>query len=100
MGDMALLHRRVHLGAALGLNLLSPRGAFVAGRPDDWCWSLFAILELQTRGYRRFELAISALLGIVFLGFFLLRGYPASNRTVGRAARLTQGLLPGLHGNK
>ncbi len=29
----------------------------------------FAILELQTRGFRRFELAITALLGIIFLGF-------------------------------
>jgi manganese transport protein len=29
----------------------------------------FAILELQTRGHRRFELAIAGFLGIVFLGF-------------------------------
>jgi manganese transport protein len=29
----------------------------------------FAILELQTHGFRRFELAITALLGIIFLGF-------------------------------
>jgi manganese transport protein len=29
----------------------------------------FAILELQTRGYRRFELAIAGFLGIVFGGF-------------------------------
>ena len=29
----------------------------------------FAILAMQTRGYRRFELAIAALLGIVLLGF-------------------------------
>ena len=29
----------------------------------------FAILALQTRGYRRFELAIAGLLGIVLLGF-------------------------------
>ena len=31
----------------------------------------FAILALQTRGYRRFELAIAGLLGIVLLGFAL-----------------------------
>ena len=29
----------------------------------------FAILELQTRGHRKFELAIAGFLGIVFLGF-------------------------------
>jgi manganese transport protein len=29
----------------------------------------FGILELQTHGFRRFELAISGLLGIIFLGF-------------------------------
>ena len=29
----------------------------------------FTILALQTRGYRRFELAIAAMLGLVLLGF-------------------------------
>ena len=29
----------------------------------------FGILELQRHGYRRFELAITALLGLIFLGF-------------------------------
>ena len=29
----------------------------------------FAILALQTRGYRRFELAIAAMLGLVLLCF-------------------------------
>ncbi len=29
----------------------------------------FGVLALQTRGYRKFELAIAALLGIVLLGF-------------------------------
>jgi manganese transport protein len=55
------------VGAAIGLNLLfhvplraaGPMTALVA----------FAILALEQRGYRRFELAIGGLLGIVFLGF-------------------------------
>jgi manganese transport protein len=55
------------VGAAIGLNLLfhvplraaGPMTAVVA----------FAILALEQRGYRRFELAIGGLLGIVFLGF-------------------------------
>jgi manganese transport protein len=55
------------VGAAIGLNLLfhvplraaGPMTAVVA----------FAILALEQRGYRRFELAIGGLLGVVFLGF-------------------------------
>jgi manganese transport protein len=55
------------VGAALGLNLLF-------GVPLLWAGVItgfiaFAILELQTHGFRRFELAITALLGIIFLGF-------------------------------
>jgi manganese transport protein len=55
------------VGAALGLNLLF-------GVPLVWAGVMtgviaFAILELQTHGVRRFELAITALLGIIFLGF-------------------------------
>ena len=34
-----------------------------------WRADAFAILALEQRGYRRFELAIGGLLGIVFLGF-------------------------------
>jgi manganese transport protein len=55
------------VGAALGLNLLF-------GVPLVWAGGMtgliaFGILELQTHGFRRFELAISGLLGIIFLGF-------------------------------
>jgi manganese transport protein len=55
------------VGAALGLNLLF-------GVPLLWAGVItgviaFAILELQAHGVRRFELAITALLGIIFLGF-------------------------------
>ncbi len=55
------------LGAALGLNLLFhvpllPAG-FITGA------IAFGLLELQRRGFRPFELAITALLGLVLLGF-------------------------------
>jgi manganese transport protein len=54
----------------------------------------FAILALEQRGYRRFELAITGLLGIVFLGFAydLLK--------VGAdPARMASGLVPGFAGD-
>ncbi len=55
------------VGAAVGLNLLfrvplRPAGPITAV-------VAFAILGLEQRGYRRFELAIGGLLGLVFLGF-------------------------------
>jgi manganese transport protein len=79
------------LGAALGLNLLFsvpllPAG-FITGA------IAFAILALQTRGYRRFELAITALLGIIFLGFL----YEALHIGPSASGSL-QGLIPGLSG--
>jgi manganese transport protein len=55
------------VGAAIALNLLFGVPPFVAGLMTAVV--AFGILGLQTRGYRRFELAIAALLGIVFLGF-------------------------------
>lgn len=79
------------LGAAIGLNLLFgvpllPAGLMAAA-------IAFAILELQRRGFRRFELAISALLGIIFLGFLYeaLRIGPSVHGSL-------HGLVPGLHG--
>jgi manganese transport protein len=53
----------------------------------------FGILALQTRGYRRFELAIAALLGIVLLGF----AYDVSQVHVDAGA-LAGGLVPGFKG--
>src|SRR5580700_7539584 len=55
------------VGAALGLNLLFgvqllPAGVITAV-------VAFGILGLQQRGYRRFEMAVAALLGLVLLGF-------------------------------
>jgi len=55
------------VGAAIALNLLFGVPPFVAGLMTAVV--AFAILGLQTRGYRRFELAIAGLLGIVCLGF-------------------------------
>jgi manganese transport protein len=79
------------LGAALGLNLLFGVPLLPAGLITGAI--AFAILELQTRGYRRFELVISALLGIIFLGFLYeaLRIGPSASGSL-------HGLLPGLHG--
>src|SRR5205823_13655950 len=55
------------LGAALGLNLLFGVPLLPAGLITAVI--AFGILGLQTRGYRKFELAIAALLGIIFAGF-------------------------------
>jgi manganese transport protein len=79
------------LGAALGLNLLFGVPLLPAGLITGVI--AFAILELQTRGFRRFELAITALLGIIFGGFLYetLRIGPSVHESL-------RGLLPGLHG--
>jgi len=55
------------VGAAIALNLLFGVPAFASGLITAVV--AFGILALQTRGYRRFELAIAGLLGIVMLGF-------------------------------
>jgi manganese transport protein len=55
------------VGAAVALNLLFGVPPFIAGLMTAVV--AFALLALQTRGYRKFELAIAALLGIVMLGF-------------------------------
>jgi len=79
------------LGAALGLNLLFGVPLLPAGLITGVI--AFAILELQTHGFRRFELAISALLGIIFLGFLYetLKIGPSTHGSL-------RGLLPGLNG--
>jgi manganese transport protein len=80
------------LGAALGLNLLFgvpllPAGFITGG-------IAFGLLALQTRGYRRFELAITALLGLIFAGFLYetLKIGPSAHQSL-------NGLLPGLSGS-
>jgi manganese transport protein len=55
------------VGASIGLNLLFGVPLFVAGLMTGAV--AFAILALQAQGYRRFELAIGALLALILLGF-------------------------------
>ena len=79
------------LGAALGLNLLFHVPLFIAGLLTGVI--AFAILELQRQGYRRFEVAITGLLGLVLLGFLYetLKIGPSASGTV-------HGLVPHLQG--
>jgi manganese transport protein len=80
------------LGAALGLNLLFGVPLFTAGLMTGVI--AFAILELQSRGVRKFELAITALLGIIFAGFLYetVRIGPSAHQSL-------RGLLPNLSGS-
>ena len=80
------------LGAALGLNLLFGVPLLPAGLITGVI--AFGILELQTRGFRRFELAITALLGIIFAGFLYetLKIGPSAHGSL-------HGLIPGLSGS-
>jgi manganese transport protein len=79
------------LGAAIGLNLLFGVPLLPAGLMTGVI--AFAILELQKHGFRRFELAITALLGIIFLGFVYetLRIGPSVHGSL-------KGLVPDLQG--
>ena len=79
------------LGAAIGLNLLFGVPLFPAGLITGVI--AFALLGLQRRGHRRFELAITALLGLVFAGFVYetLRIGPSASGSLA-------GFLPGLDG--
>ncbi len=79
------------VGAAIALNLLFGVPPFVAGLMTAVV--AFAILELQTRGFRRFELAITALLGIVFLGFMYDLLQVGADRTA-----FVHGLVPHFDG--
>ncbi|MFI6071422.1 Nramp family divalent metal transporter [Actinoplanes sp. NPDC051343] len=80
------------LGAAVGLNLLFHVPLFPAGLITAVV--AFGILGLEQRGYRRFELAIVGLLGIVLLGFLydLVSVRPS-------APAVVSGLMPGLAGS-
>ena len=80
------------IGAALGLNLLF-------GVPLPWAGVItgfvaFAVLEMQTHGFRRFELAITAFLSLVLLGFLYetLKVGPSAHESL-------RGLIPHLHGS-
>src|SRR3954468_23636841 len=83
--------RAEFVGAAIALNLLFGVPPFAAGLITAAV--AFAILGLQTRGYRRFELAIAGFLGIVCLGFL----YDLSFTGVDADA-FAAGLIPGFEG--
>ena len=55
------------IGAAVALNLLFGVPLFAAGLIT--AAAAFAILSLQSKGYRRFEAVITAMLGVILAGF-------------------------------
>jgi manganese transport protein len=81
------------VGAAIGLNLLFRLPLLAAGLVTAAV--AFGVLAMQQRGYRRFEVAIAALLGLVFLGFaYDLVAVGAS------PAAAAHGLVPALGGGR
>jgi manganese transport protein len=80
------------VGAAIALNLLFGVPLFVAGLMTGVV--AFGILALQTRGYRRFELAIAGLFGVVLLGF-LYQAFEVGPD----AGKALHGVIPHLDGN-
>ena len=81
------------LGAALALNLLFHVPLIIAGVMTGFI--AFGILELRVHGYRRFEIAISALLGLIFLGFIY-----ETFKIGPSASGVTSGLVPHLGGTE
>jgi manganese transport protein len=81
------------LGAAIGLNLLFGMALLPAGLITGVV--AFAVLGLQRRGYRRFELAIMAMLAVVVVCFLYetLRTGPSVTGSL-------RGLVPGLAGTE
>jgi manganese transport protein len=79
------------VGAAIALNLLFGVPPFAAGLITAVV--AFGVLALQSRGYRRFEIAIAALLAIVCLGFL----YDLTQVDVDGGA-LLGGFVPGFAG--
>ena len=80
------------VGAAIGLNLLFGVPLFAAGLITAVV--AFAVLALEQRGHRRFELAIAALLLLVLLGFaYDLIAVGA------QPGELAAGLVPGFAGD-
>jgi manganese transport protein len=81
------------LGAALALNLLFHVPLLIAGVMTGFI--AFGLLELRVHGYRRFEIAITGILGIIFLGFI----YETFN--IGPSASgVASGLIPHLGGTE
>jgi manganese transport protein len=80
------------IGAALGLNLLFGVPLLPAGFLTGAI--AFALLELQRHGFRRFELAITALLGLILLGFLY-----ETVKIEPSASGAARGFVPDLHGS-
>ena len=79
------------VGAAIALNLLFGVPLFAAGLITAVV--AFGILALQTRGYRRFELVIGGMLGVILLGFLY-----DTLRIGADAGAVAKGFLPGFAG--
>jgi manganese transport protein len=80
------------VGAAIALNLLFGVPLFPAGLITAVV--AFAILALRSRGYRRFELAIGGMLGVILLGFLY-----DTFRVGGDAGDVVGGFVPGFEGS-
>lgn len=82
------------VGAAIGLNLLFGIPPFTAGLITAVV--AIGILALEQRGYRKFELAIIGLLGLVALGFL----YDIVAVGEQSASGIADGLIPGFEGSE
>jgi manganese transport protein len=79
------------VGAAIALNLLFGVPLFTAGLMTSVV--AFAILALQSKGYRRFETMIAGLLGVILLGFLY------ETFAIGAdASGVARGFIPGFAG--
>jgi manganese transport protein len=79
------------VGAAIALNLLFGMPLLPAGLVTAVV--AFALLGLQTRGYRRFEIVIAGMLGVILLGFVV-----DSLMIDHDAAGIAGGFIPGFAG--
>ncbi|MEA2272609.1 MAG: manganese transport protein [Solirubrobacteraceae bacterium] len=81
------------VGAAIALNLLFGVPLFAAGLITAVV--AFALLGLQRRGYRRFEVAIAGLLGVILLGFLY-----QTLKIGADAGGVARGFIPGFAGTE
>ena len=79
------------VGAAIALNLLFGLPLLPAGIVTAVV--AFALLALQTRGYRRFEIVIAGMLGVILLGFVVDALLVPHD-----AAGIASGFIPGFAG--
>jgi manganese transport protein len=81
------------IGAAIALNLLFGVPLFAAGVITAIV--AFGILALQSRGYRRFEMVIIGLLGVILLGFLY-----DTLRIGADAGQVAKGFIPSFSGTE